>query len=368
MNFLNYLDYGIKIFGFKLFRHFGYPEMMPENVVFSVTNLCNSRCKTCSIWQKYRKQPELIKQELTTDEWIKTWQGMGKITYTTFTGGEPFLRKDVLELLEGLYVNCQPKILNIPHNGTMPDRFEKILKEFLKKTNKRTSVTINLSLDGIGKDHDKIRGFPGNWQKVVKTIKIIKKLQGKYSNLNLGIHTVVSKWNIKKIPEITDYVVKNFNPDVLIMEPAEERYELGTIGWKIMPKRKELAKIFRVHTSGKNHTPLINLVRRIYIDKYIKGKGLPCYAGFNHCQITANGNVWVCCMVGDSQPMGNLREVDFDFKKIWFSKKVDRLRKRVKKRGFKECRDCYLACAANTSIPQNILLTAKYFLKETIGR
>lgn len=368
MNFLNFLDYGIKIFGFKLFRQFGYPKMMPENVVFSVTNLCNSKCLTCSIWEKYQKYPSLAKKELTTNEWIKTWQGIGKITYTTFTGGEPFLRPDVLKLLIGLYVNCQPKILNIPHNGTMPNRFGKILEEFLKRTNKKTSITVNLSLDGIGKDHDKIRGFPGNWQRLIKTIKIIKKLQKKYPNLNLGIHTVVSKWNIKKIPEISNYVIKNFKPDSFIMEPAEERYELGTIGWRIMPSKKELGEVFRVYTSGKNHTPLINLVRRIYIDKYIKGRGLPCYAGFNHCQITANGNVWVCCMVADSQPMGNLKDANFDFKKIWFSVKADKLREKVKTKDFKECEGCYLACAANTSIPQNILLTGKYFLKELVGR
>lgn len=368
MNFLNFFDYGIKIFGFKLFRRFNHPQMMPENVVFSVTNLCNSKCLTCSIWEKYQKKPELAKKEMTTSEWLKTWQGMGKITYTTFTGGEPFLRKDVLELLKGLYTHCQPKILNICHNGTVPKRFERILGEFLKKTNQKTSITINLSLDGIGKDHDRIRGFPGNWQKLVKTIEIVKKLQKRHPNLNLGIHVVVSKWNVKKIPQISDYVIKNFKPDSFIMEPAEERYELGTIGWKIMPNKQSLGEVFKVHTSGKNHTPLINLVRRIYIDKYIKGGGLPCYAGFNHCQITANGNVWVCCMVADSQPMGNLRDVDFNFKKIWFSKKADKLRKKVKAGAFKECRGCYLACAANTSIPQNILLTAKYFLKEAIGR
>lgn len=368
MEILDLAGYGLKIFGFKLFRRFGFPKMGPENMVFSVTNLCNSRCATCSIWAKYQKRPELVSKEMTTEQWLKTWQSVGRITYITFTGGEPFLRKDVLELLEGLYLNCLPKILNICHNGTIPERFQKILAEFLKKTNQKTSITINLSLDGIGKDHDKIRGFPGNWQKLVKTIKIIKKLQRKYPHLNLGIHTVVSRWNIKKIPEITNYVIKNFNPDVLIMEPAEERYELGTIGWKIMPRKKELGEVFRVYTSGKNHTPLINLVRRIYIDKYIKGRGLPCYAGFNHCQITANGNIWICCMIADSQPMGNLRDVGFDFKKIWFSQKADKLREKVKAKTFKECQGCYLACAANTSIPQNILLTGKYFLKELIGR
>lgn len=368
MEILDLADYGLKIFGFKLFRRFGFPKMGPENVVFSVTNLCNSRCVTCSIWAKYQKRTELASKEMTTEQWLKTWKSIGRITFSTFTGGEPFLRKDVLALLNGLYDHCQPKILNICHNGTMPERFEKILTAFLKRTNSKTSITINLSLDGIGADHDKIRGFPGNWQKLVKTIAIVKKLQKIYPHLNLGLHTVVSKWNVAKVPQIVDYVLANFQPDNLFMEPAEERGELGTLGWGIMPPKKDLARVFRVFTSGRNHTPIISLVKRIYLDKYIKGHGLPCYATFNHCQITTNGNVWVCCMVADRRPLGNLHDVDFDFKKIWVSPEASQLRSMVKKKAFKECHGCYLACAANTSIPQNIILTGRYLLKELVGR
>ena len=368
MNILNFSGYGFKIFGFKAFRKFGYPKLMPQNVVFSITNFCNSRCKTCSIWKKYQQHPELIKTELTTSEWLKVWKSMGKITFITITGGEVFLRKDIDKLLTGAFNVCKPKIMNIPHNASMPEVFKNKLTKFLINTKGKGSVTINLSLDGIGTDHDKIRGIKGNWEKLVETVGIIKDLQKGYPNLNLGVHTVVSKWNVKKIPDIASYVGKHFDPDVYIMEPAEERFELGTIGWKIMPKKGDLIKVFTIKTSGKNHTPIINIVKNIYIDKYIKGKGLPCYAGYNYCQITANGNVWVCCVIADSEPMGNLKKVNFDFKKIWFSDKADSLRRKVVKRQFPECKDCYLACAANTSIPQNILITAKYFVKELFNK
>lgn len=359
---MNYFSYFFKILGYKSFRRFGWPKMMPSNAVFSVTNLCNSRCQTCYIWEKYQQNPDLAKSELTTDQWLKVWKSMGKITFCVWTGGEPFLRPDALKLLQGLYQYCQPEILVICHNGSMPNRYKKIMDEFLSQDIK-SDVIMNLSLDGIGKDHDEIRGMEGNWQKLVETIKITKDLQKKYKNLNLGIHTVVSKWNYQKVPQIYDYVVNNFKPDSFKMEPSELRFELGTMKTDILPKKKDLSEVIRSFSTQRNTTKLIDLVRRIYIDKYIKGDGLPCYASFNHVQLTTNGNVWICCMMADNYPMGNLHNVEYDFRKIWFSGRAQEIRKLVKAKKLENCPGCYLAVAANTSIPQNLFLTFRYFIK-----
>ncbi len=364
MNIKDYINYGMKILGYKAFRAFGFPHMTPSNSVFSVTNMCNSRCKTCHIWEKYRKDPSLAKKEMTTEQWLKTWKTMGPSTFCVFTGGEPFLRKDAYELLMGIQKYKKPRILTICTNGLLPKRVEEVLTKFLENKNKNIDLTVNLSLDHIGKKHDEIRGVPGNWEKLLETARVIKKLQKKYGHPNLCFHTVVSKWNVKDVPEIYNYVVNELKPDIYIMEPSELRYELETIGTDILPRKEDLAKVFRVYSSKKNVTKITNLVRKIYIDKYIKGNGLPCYAAFNHTQITTNGNVWVCCMLADSEPLGNLNDVDFDFRKIWFSKRAKMLRKKVKKRAFSTCKGCYLAVAANTSIPQNIFLTAKYALGE----
>ncbi len=362
MKTIDYLKYSFQIMGYKGFRAFGFPKMMPSNSVFSVTNACNSRCKTCHIWEKYRKNSKLAKEEMTTKQWIKTWKTMGPSTFCVFTGGEPFLRKDAYELLLGIQKYKKPKILTICTNATFPERIEKVLDKFIRQMNKDINLTVNISLDHIEEKHDEIRGIPGNWKKLLETTKVIRRLQKKYGHPNLCYHTVVSKWNVHDVPKIYDYVVNKLKPDVYIMEPSELRYELGTIKTDILPKKEDLAKVFRVYSTNKNVTKLTNLVRKIYIDKYIKGKGLPCYATFNHVQITTNGNVWACCMMADKSPLGNLHNVDFNFKKIWFSKKADEIRKKVKNKSFPTCKGCYLAVAANTSIPQNLHLTLLYGL------
>jgi MoaA/NifB/PqqE/SkfB family radical SAM enzyme len=82
---------------YYLFRNIGWPKRLPMNLTFSITNRCNSRCKTCNIYQKKS-------EELGLDEWKQVFQSLGKAPFwTTFSGGEPFLRPDFFELVRSLY-------------------------------------------------------------------------------------------------------------------------------------------------------------------------------------------------------------------------------------------------------------------------
>jgi hypothetical protein len=67
-------------------------------------------------------------------------------------------------------------------------------------------------------------------------------------------------------------------------------------------------------------------------------------AGVASAQIAPNGDVWTCCVRAES--MGNLREHDYDFGKVWRSREADRLRRSIKAG---ECH-CPLANAAYTNM------------------
>jgi MoaA/NifB/PqqE/SkfB family radical SAM enzyme len=71
---------------------------------------------------------------------------------------------------------------------------------------------------------------------------------------------------------------------------------------------------------------------------------IPCFAGILSAQVSPNGDVWPCCIRGDS--MGNLRENNYDFKKVWISDQAKRIRKSIKA---KECH-CPLANASYTNM------------------
>jgi len=144
-----------KIPVYAAFHNFGMPHMLPLNFTVSVTYHCNSRCKTCNVWRKRVN-------EFTLGEFDRTFKGIGKTAYWfTFSGGEPFLRKDLVDICHSAYRHCQPGIINIPTNGILPgiaDRVREIVEACYK-----SQIIINLSLDGVGEKHDAIRGVPGNF-------------------------------------------------------------------------------------------------------------------------------------------------------------------------------------------------------------
>ena len=348
------------------YRHFykrphGKPPL-PINLTLSLLYSCNSRCQTCNVYEKKVKN-------FTVDEYDKTLKNIGTAPYWfTLSGGEPFLRKDIVDICKVVYDRCQPGIINIPTNGSLnkvlPERVEAILQNAPD-----TEVVINLSLDGVSEEHDEIRGYPGSWVRAQQTYKELKKLK-RYPNLTIGIHTVISQFNVERFPDIYKELIK-LQPDSYITEIAEERVELGTIGTGITPALKEYGKAVDFLMAEMKNTPAKGVARiaRAFrfeyyaiVKKYLKENRqvIPCYAGVASAQISPDGDVWPCCVRADS--MGNLREYNYDFKAVWNSAKAAEIRRSIKN---KECA-CPLANASYTNLlfhPPSMLKIAGNILK-----
>lgn len=330
---------------YKLFRAYNFPKMLPLNLTVSVTYRCNSRCKTCNVWKKKTN-------EFTEDEFDKTFRSIGCSPYwLTISGGEPFLRKDIVEISRSAYEHFKPGIINIPTNGILHDTIPEKVEEIVRNC-PDTQIIVNLSVDGIEDDHDNIRNIKGNYEKTMKTFEALRALD--FPNFSLGIHTVISKYNVNEIPRIYEHLITK-EPDSYITEIAEERVELDTIGSGITPSLEEytkaidflIGKVRQEKYSGVSKmTQAFRMEYYDHVKKVLKEKRqiLPCYAGFASAQIAPDGDVWTCCIRAD--PVGNLRDVDYDFKKVWFSDKACRLRESIKK---KEC-FCPLANAHYTNM------------------
>ncbi|MBI4778179.1 radical SAM protein [Candidatus Desantisbacteria bacterium] len=337
--------------------------MGPMSLTVSVTYRCNSRCKTCNV---YARQAD----ELSVEELSKIFKSIGQDVYwLTISGGEPFLRKDIVEICKSAYENCSPRIINIPTNGILskiiPGRVEEILQACAE-----SEVIINLSLDGIGKEHDEIRNVKGNFDRAMETYEGLRRL--KYPNLTLGIHTVISKFNVTEIPEIYKYVVSSLKPDSFITEIAEQRVELDTMGADITPSFEDYSRAvdFLSERIKENKFSGISRVTQGFrlqyyelVKKILKQRRqiIPCYAGFASAQIAPDGDVWTCCVRASS--MGNLREAGYDLKRVWFSRQAEVLRKGIKKG---ECY-CPLANAAYTNMLCNFRSLLRVGLNLTRG-
>jgi MoaA/NifB/PqqE/SkfB family radical SAM enzyme len=326
----------------------GKPLALPMNYTISVSYRCNSRCKTCNVWQRPN-------DDFTLEEYDKTFASIGRDAYWfTFSGGEPTLRKDLPEMVELAYRHCRPGIINIPTNGIqdriIPGRIERVLQAA-----PTSEVIINLSLDGVGEKHDIVRGVKGNFERAMRTYAGLKALKGRYKNFTLGVHTVISNFNIDEFDNIYAFVRDELKPDSFISEIAEERVELDTVGMGITPPVNKYQPVIERLQEGIRKAEFngVSQITQSFRDRYYdivkrtlveKRQIIPCLAGVASAQIAPNGDVWTCCIRAES--VGNLRDHSYDFRSTWNTVRANELRRSIKAG---ECH-CPLANAAYTNM------------------
>lgn len=342
----------------------------PINLTFSVTNICQSRCKTCSIWKLYKLNPEKKHEELTILEIKKIFESMGRIYVFNVSGGEPFLRDDFPEIIKLACTYLKPSVIHIPTNAIAEKKIRKnllIILDYLKNNYPNVKLTIKPSLDHIGKKHDEIRGITGNFEKGISVFKWLKSLKTDYPFLHAELGTVVSSWNVRDIGKISKYV-KTLNPDSYRNEIAEKRSEMFNTGEPITPRPDAYRRaidffVKEIKSQMKNKSlfqRITNAFRLVYYDLAIKiveeeKQVIPCYAGISNAHMTAYGDIWPCCTLGYNKSMGNLRDFDYDFKKLWNSQQALMTRKSIYN---KECH-----CPLANQTYSNILLEPRSLIK-----
>ncbi len=332
------------------FYRLGVPRLLPFSLVVSVSYRCNSKCRTCDVWRKPN-------DDLTLDEWTRVFEHVGHPVYLTFTGGEPFLRKDLAEMVTAAYQHCRPEYITIPTNGLLTPRIAEGVDAICTAA-PQSKIGINLSLDGIGAEHDDMRNGPGNWDRAMATWQALGELKRKHPNLVLSVHTVISKFNIARFREI--YAgLQPLAPDSYITEMAEERVELDTVGKDITPPARDYAPIAdflsaHAHASAARGAARVTQVFRAryyqLAKRYLveRRQVIPCFAGWASGHIAPNGDVWSCCI--RAQPVGNLRTTNYDLRPLWFEQ-VGTLRRLRRSIATGEC-----ACPMANAAYANMLL------------
>lgn len=370
MNAKEYLVYILpKTLGYMASRYRLLKPGNPITLTYSVTAACQSKCKTCNIGLKYQEDPKRKERDLKLDEIEKIFKSLGHIYFFNLSGGEPFLRKDLPEIIRLACQHLKPKIIHIPTNAITSERIRDLTiksLEIINSVNSNIPFTVKPSIDGIGKNHDEIRGVKGNFKRLEKTISYLKEVEKEYPNFHLELGTVISNFNIDQLSEIEDYVhslgVQSYRNEI-----AEQRTEFFNLNNHITPDAKTYERLIRqfstkIRQNVGNKRQLAKVtesLRLVYYHLVVRilreqRQVIPCYAGISNVHINYDGEVWPCCVLGYSQPMGFLRESDYDFQKIWHSDKANEVRKYVK--------DGNCACPLANQAYSNILCSPKYLL------
>lgn len=156
---------------------------MLTEAVIAITYRCNARCLMCDIWKKNGHSKEMGPE---------AFKNLPRsLRHINITGGEPFLREDICDVVRNVKNACPKATIVISTNGLLT----KIIEERMSAIK---YAGLRVSIDGLGPLHNKIRGRSDVFGNAVETITMAKRIGIK----NLGIGFTATKFNIGCAPSI----------------------------------------------------------------------------------------------------------------------------------------------------------------------
>jgi MoaA/NifB/PqqE/SkfB family radical SAM enzyme len=319
----------------------------PHYLVLFVTSRCNARCRMCFNWEALERNGEGDLALAELQKIAEHWPGLIQLT---LSGGEPFLREDLVEVVEAFVRRAGARQVSIPSNAILTERVVSFTSEILRRF-PGLPLNLNLSVDAIGDEHDRIRQVPGAFAAAMKTAQGLRALRRKYPNLRLGATVVLMKQNHDRILETLVHLEQAFPWDRLQVELARGRTREPDAAQAPLECYQEAARWLREHGPasgsllGSLHHRLAGRMREVLIET--KGGNrmvVPCRAGQELLVVEADGTVRPCEVLHTLDPeglreqgladlsLGNLRENDYRITEILRSPRAEKIRAGIVRR------------------------------------
>lgn len=344
----------------------------PSYLVLFVTVRCNCRCPTCFNWSNIWGD-EGGKVELSVDEIRKVALNLKPLPQLLLSGGEPFLRTDIVDIVEAFYRLAGTRQITIPTNGTLSKRTEQSVEQILY-TCPELFLSVNLSLDGIGSDQDRLRGYNGCFEKLCETYSRLVMLRKKFNKLSCNFITTIMKSNAEKIDGIVEYVKERFEANYHwlwfirgdLPEKAQHEKDCSI---------SELESLFKAHCENRQivqgipfgnsvTTSAYRVIYKILFEtRNQKRRCFRCLAGRKMIVLTHDGNLFPCeplwlepSSLGDRKTedyiMADIRDFDFNVKNALKSQKAVDVKREI---GRGKCY-CQYPCAVLNGVMYSPLM------------
>ena len=299
----------------------------PPFVTLYVTTRCDEQCIHCYYWDALNPKTN---RDFTLGEFQRTFRSMGEIYNLFIGGGEPFLRADLANILLAVAETNQVANVYVPTNGQHTERTVEVLEKTLTGA-PAMRFHLNLSVDHTDEQkHDRIRGKQQAYRRMLRTLDALTPLRRRYRNLIVHTLTTVMKDNQEEIFDIYEELKRRFRPDGVSfnycrgnpLDPTQTEVD-RRIYERLLKRMEEDFAAGAFSESGEagfspaNHI-LDQHIRR-GVDRTVAEQRpqFSCVSGRLACVIYSDGEV-VECEVKNSR-LGNLRDQDYDFRKLWFS-------------------------------------------------
>ena len=292
-----------------------------------VTYRCNARCSMCNRY----KAPSKAEEEIS----VETIKKLPPMYFTNITGGEPFIRTDLKDIVRELYKKS--------------DRIVELCKEF-------PQIGIRISIEGLEKTNNEIRGLDDGFNRGYTTLKKLVDMGMK----DVGFGMTVQDKNAPDLVPLyelsnkmnMEFATASLHNSFYFVEAKNKINDRPMVAENFEKLINELLKSnspkkwFRAYF---NH----GLINYIYGQKRL----LPCDMSFDTFFIDPYGDVMPCNGTKDKEVMGNLNEQSWD--ELWNSEQADRVRKKVR-----SCdRNCWMIGSVSPAMHKYIWVPAMWVIK-----
>jgi MoaA/NifB/PqqE/SkfB family radical SAM enzyme len=309
-----------------------------------VTYRCNAKCYMCNTWQHPTPQEE----EYTAGLVDKLPEGL---TFINITGGEPFLRSDIEEIIEKALAKTRRLVVST--NGYFTDRIVSAAKRFGNR------MGVRISIEGLPSANDELRGIRNGFDHGIRTLTALHGMGLK----DIGFGITVSDRNAGDLIELyrladamrlefatatthnSFYFHKNDNAYVDRERVARAFEEIA--GELLKTNRPK--NWFRAYFN-------MGLANRVRGGK----RPLPCEVGTDMFFVDPFGNVLPCNGSDEPMIMGNLRGQSFE--EIWRGQRAADIRKQVK-----QCaKQCWMIGSAAPAMKENIAVPLSWIMRNKL--
>lgn len=307
-----------------------------------VTYRCNAKCNMCDCF----RYPSKLEDEIT----LETIEKLPEMVFTNITGGEPFIRKDIKDIVKVLYKKTNRIVIST--NGYFTDRIISLCEEV-------PQVGIRISIEGLQQTNDKIRGIPEGFKRGYSTLKTLVEMK----HPDVGFGMTVQDLNCEDLVplyKLSDELGMEFATATLhnsfyfrkTDNKIDDKLKVAQNIEKLineMLKSKSPKKWFRAYF---NHG-LINYI-------YGRPRLLPCDMSKQAFFIDPFSDVIPCNGMIEKAVMGNLKEQSWE--EIWNSRQSEEVREQVK-----NCdRNCWMIGSVSPAMHKYIWVPAWWVIKHKL--
>jgi len=355
--------------------------ILPRLLTYCVTYRCNCRCVMCELYNENQDaRGELSVREIDT---IFSDKAFSTLDVVRFTGGEPFLKEDIGEIVTSINKRTNTKIFYITSNGALTQRIKAFIEQV---TPLGIYLHVQISLDAASSLHDEIRGVPGLFKKTYETLETLRHLKEKFP-FEVGINQTIMTKNISEMEEVhrlsqefgfghnitlaakfhEGRIAKSTDLQDSLPFAALEGMDEATIR-NIYDRINALKQDRYNHKVGEKHssTSLRDLVEAYLNEggrnRLLLQKEIPkplCTAFFTHLRLLPYGDL-VSCSIRRTRIVANLRNASFS--EIWRSTAAQKERQSVK-----ACKGCWSECDITPSIFYSGDIIKWYLMKKIVS-